>query len=73
MLASHNHTIKLGIQDGYEIARHSTDADSSPRYGNTGSVGSGSQHNHSFSGSSSHSHNVTLNLKYINVIICSKD
>ena len=73
MLAKHTHSIKLGIQDGYVIARHSNDLDPNPRYGNTGSTGSNNSHTHSFSGSSSHSHNITVNLKYINVIVCSKN
>ena len=78
MLASHNHTLyydtdgrsTTGTPQGVDYIRDGySDKQSTNVCINTGS---GSQHNHSFSGSSSHSHNITLNLKYINVIVCSK-
>ena len=72
MLASHNHGINshdVGLPDTSD--GHGVGSDN-VRFTTT-SVGSNGTHNHSFSGSSSHTHNITLNLKYINVIVCSKD
>ena len=72
MLASHNHGINshdVGLPDTSDV--HGVGSDN-VRFSTT-SVGSNGTHNHSFSGSSSHTHNITLNLKYINVIVCSKN
>ena len=71
MLAAHTHTFRgKGTRPNSDSNGALTPDDVT---GNTGSTGSGSVHNHSFSGSSSHSHNITLNLKYINIIVCSKN
>ena len=70
MLASHNHGI---------ASNHNESELGGLTYGGTNEIfhtknaGSNGTHNHTFSGSSSHSHNITLNLKYINVIVCSKN
>lgn len=73
MLASHNHGIKgYGNGEIYGNIRGCGDSHVLGTY-NINSTGSNGNHNHTFSGSSSHSHNITLNLKYINVIVCSKN
>ena len=70
MLAKHNHTYRGRDGTGY-IGDASGDGKNDSVA--TSSTGSNGTHNHTFSGSSSHSHNITLNLKYINVIVCSKN
>ena len=69
MLARHNHTYRGHTGNGYIGDASGTSQNNSTT---TSSTGSNGVHNHSFSGSSSHSHNITLNLKYINVIVCLK-
>ena len=74
MLAAHTHTIDTWTLEGghgYFVKNSPNNQYQEILY--TGSTGSNGTHNHSFSGSSSHSHNITLNLKYINVIVCTKD
>ena len=74
MLASHNHSIDFGTlrSDASGNFAPVTSFHVGSAGWNTSSVGSNGNHNHTFSGSSSHTHNITLNLKYINVIVCSK-
>ena len=71
MLASHNHTEYGTNREGYTHA--GGDSGTALGSSSTDLTGSNGTHNHTFSGSSSHSHNITLNLKYINVIVCSKN
>ena len=70
MLASHNHSIISGHNES-EIGGL-TYGENSATF-NTNGTGSNATHNHSFSGTSSHNHNITLNLRYINVIVCTKN
>lgn len=75
MLASHNHNITLH-HDGASTVRRpygSNTSDVGISSSEISTTGSNSAHNHTFSGNSSHTHNITLNLKYINVIVCSKN
>ena len=71
-MPSHTHTyasepsgaVLMGLTEGYPL----------PVSGNTGATGGGGSHTHSFSGSGSGtSSSVTLNVRYANIILCSKN
>ena len=72
MLAKHNHGINSHAVGLPDTANGNGVGSDNVRFTTT-TVGSNGTHNHSFNGSSSHTHNITLNLKYINVIVCSKN
>ena len=79
-LASHNHRFTYGYNNqkggsGYPLPdNYDANADAILQRV-TSSVGSNSTHTHSVSFNSigSHSHNITLNLKYVNLLICIKN
>ena len=71
MLPSHTHPLNGSGEFGYASGGAGYSLSGSGK--TTGSTGSNGTHDHTFSGSSSHNHNITLNLRYINVIVCIKN
>jgi hypothetical protein len=76
-IPSHTHTwgpqITVGAEGGNSGVANSTTSNS-PVDGTTGATGGGGSHTHSFSGSGSGTSSaVTLNVQYIDIILCSKN
>jgi len=68
-IPSHTHTTTLG---GYGVTFYTNVDGYNTGADNTGATGGGGSHDHSFSGSGTSSA-VTLNVRYANIIICSKN
>jgi hypothetical protein len=70
-IPSHTHTYPILVYPGGSGYAGGEDGFIS---GNTGSTGGGGSHDHSFSGSGSGTSSaVTLNVQYIDIILCSKN
>jgi hypothetical protein len=76
-IPGHNHTVaaKCGVQgsSGFTYVYDTTNVDNVPNV--TSDTGGGGSHNHSFTGSVSGSTSsaITLNVRYANIILCSKN